>query len=543
MSEVNTPFHVGELAAQQRAGAGDIATRAAPFIRDYMPDQHRAFYQAQPFLVVSSGDAEGRVWVTIIEGPDGFVRSPDPRMLTVATKIDPQDPLAQTLRENADVGMVGIELATRRRNRLSGRTRRTDSGFAIDVRQTFGNCPQYISERNWWRVARTATAESVMSDRLGPAQIARIRAADTLFIGSGQHGAQDAASSGFDASHRGGEPGFVRVISPTRLRIPDYSGNNFFNTIGNLLADSRIGLLFVDFATGGLMHLTGRAKIDWAPEEARDPSILRMIDVTIDSVIDRRDALSLRWSEKPTLSTKLVVADKVVEAESITSFHLAPAAGNTLIPFRAGQHLPIALDIPGHDAKVRRSYSLSGSASGDRYRITVKREPDGAASRFLHDMVKVGDVIEVKAPAGGFLIPSGDSPLVLVSVGVGLTPMLAMLHQTAGEQSDRPVWFIHGARNGRHHALGDEVNRLIAASQHATKRVFFSMPESTDLLGRDFDAEGRITADDLLALNAGTDAHYMLCGPVGFIADLKSGLEAASVRTNQVHFESFRSTG
>lgn len=539
MPDADTPFHAGELAAQRRAGAGDIARRAAPFIRDYMPDQHRAFYQAQPFLVVTSSDARGHVWTTIIEGADGFVRSPDSRTLVVDATLDPQDPLAGTLCDDADIGVVGIELATRRRNRLSGKTRRTKGGFVIDIRQTFGNCPQYINERDWRRVGSTRNAASAVSERLSKEQVSRISAADTLFIGSGRHGSQQAASNGFDASHRGGAPGFVRVISPIRLRIPDYPGNNFFNTIGNLLKDQRVGLLFVDFATGGLLHLTGRASIDWSPAEARNPGILRMIDVQVDSVIDRPGALALRWSAEPTPSRELVVTDKIVEAAGITSFHLHPADGGQLAPFKAGQHLSVALDIPAHDTKVRRSYSLSGKVGDDHYRITVKREPTGAASRFLHDRVKVGDVIAAKPPAGDFLIPPGDTPLVLVSAGVGMTPMIAMLHQTAQQTTNRRVWFVHGARNGRYHAFRDEVDMLVAANADARKSIFYSTPDSADQLGTDFDVRGRITANRLLALDAGADAHYILCGPMQFVTDLKSGLETAGVPGHHVSFETF----
>ncbi|MBO9447555.1 pyridoxamine 5'-phosphate oxidase family protein [Ruegeria sp. R14_0] len=541
MSRSDIPFHAGELAAQHRAGAGHIAEQAAPFIRDFMPDQHRDFYQAQPFLVAASGDAEGRVWATIIEGPDGFVEASDPRTLELNTHLDPSDPLAQALGNGADIGVVGIELATRRRNRLSGRTRPIENGLAIDIRQTFGNCPQYINERDWWRVARNKDAKPVVSDHLSPAQIAHITRADTLFIGSGRHGPQGLASDGFDASHRGGEPGFVRVIGPNQLRIPDYSGNNFFNTIGNLLEDPRIGLLFVDFASGGLLHLTGRAEIDWTPAEAQDPNILRMIDVQVDAVVERPEALSLRWSAQPASSTKLMVADKVKEAENITSFHFVPANGHALASFQAGQHLPIALDIPHLKTKVRRTYSLSGNPGNEHFRITVKREPQGAASTFLHDKIEVGDVIEARPPAGDFVIPEGNNPLVLVSAGVGLTPMVAMLYQSVQQNGDRPVWFVHGARNGHHHALRDEVDQLIAANRNTGKRVYYSAPVSTDQLGRDFDVQGRITANELLALCAGDDAQYLLCGPAGFVTGLQTGLEAAGVPKSQIHFETFGS--
>ncbi|MDA5557817.1 FAD-binding oxidoreductase [Shimia sp. MMG029] len=539
MQTTDTPFHKGERAAQLRAGAGDMARRVAPFIRDFMPDQHRAFYQDQPFLVVASGDAEGRVWATIVEGSDGFIRSPDAHTLTLAGAMDPQDPLAKALTAGADIGVVGIELATRRRNRLSGRTRPTDAGFAIDIRQTFGNCPQYISERDWWRVPHPTRPTSQSAAQLSAAQIAHIQAADTLFIGSGHHSAEQAASNGYDASHRGGAPGFVQVVSPTRLRIPDYSGNNFFNTIGNLIEDPRVGLLFVDFATGGLLHVSGRATIDWAPQEARDPSALRVIEVTIERVLDRREALGLRWSKTPMPTRKLVVTAKTKEAEDITSFTLSAQDGAPLAPFKAGQHLPIALEGPTQRAKLRRSYSLSGPAHEGSYRITVKREPQGLASRMLHSKIAVGDVIDAKPPAGDFVIPDNSSPLVLISAGVGLTPMVAMLHEALHQNPNRPVWFLHGTRNRRHHALRTEVAKLISDAPNATSRVFYSQPDPDDLLGQHYDAQGRITAQEVLALTAGAQAHYLLCGPAGFVTALTSGLEAQGVPMAQIHSETF----
>lgn len=540
MQDEENPFHSGELSAQARAGFKGIAARVAPFIRNHMPDQHRAFYQAQPFLVVAANDDQGRVWTTIIEGDDGFINSPDAKTLTVSTEVDPQDPLSATVMRGTDIGVVGIELATRRRNRLSGKTRRTKHGFAIDIRQSFGNCPKYINERVWWRAAKSAV-QATESDRLDSKQIARISSADTLFVGSGRQSPVEAASNGYDASHRGGAPGFVRVVGPKRLRIPDYTGNNFFNTIGNLTDDPRIGLLFVDFETGGLLHLTGRASIDWAPKEARDPTVLRVIDVEIDAVIDRPEALSLRWSADPTAAKKLVVTDKIAEAEGITSFRLSPASDQALPMFRAGQHLPIMLDIPGQNTKVRRTYSLSGSVADSSYRISVKREVGGIGSQFLHDSVHIGDVIEARPPAGDFVRPDDNKPLVLVSAGVGLTPLLAMLHEVSLKETNQSVWYVHGTRNGRTYAFGSEVDRLISTIPNAVRKIFFSAPESTDQLGKTFDAKGRITASELMSLAAGPDAHYMLCGPLDFMSGLKNGLEAAGVPTEQIRFETFGS--
>lgn len=288
-------WHAGELAAQKRAGVEDIAVRAAPFLRDYMPQQHRDFYASLPFVVISGKNEKGSLWTTVLEGDDGFIQSPDERTLTFAATPDDSDPLAHAIIEGTEIGVLGIQLATRRRNRLSGIIRACGEGLQLDVRQAFGNCPRYIHKRAWHRVSGNSPGEAMASDRLAASQIERIGRADTLFIGSGQLDTKGEPSNGFDTSHRGGEAGFVQIASETHLRIPDYAGNNFFNTIGNLAEDPRVALLFIDFETGTLLHISGKAVVEWEPSVSHDPDAKRMIDVAIDRVIDRPSALSLRW--------------------------------------------------------------------------------------------------------------------------------------------------------------------------------------------------------------------------------------------------------
>ncbi|MCV3271839.1 FAD-binding oxidoreductase [Roseobacter sinensis] len=543
MRDAADPFHAGELRAQALAGKTDVPEWAAGFIRPFMPDQHRDFFSQLPFLVLAGADDAGRHWVTLLDGPDGFVRSPDDTTLAIASTFDAQDPLAAALGAGTDVGVLGIELATRRRNRMSGRLRRSGAGFVIDVRQSFGNCPQYIHEREWRRVPTHDAPDALRSTALTADQTARIRAADTLFIGTGQMSRDDHASNGFDASHRGGAPGFVSVVDATHLRIPDYAGNNFFNTIGNLLENPAIGLAFVDFETGGLLQLSGTAKIDWDATDSHDPGALRMIDVTIDAVVDRPAALSLRWSADTSDLQDLVVAKKVDEAQDITSFHLVAADGGALEPFEAGQHLPIELEIPGQPGRTRRSYSLSGAPDSGTYRLSIKREGQGLASRYLHDSVQVGDRIRARRASGEFVVPCSNCPLVLVSAGVGLTPMVSMLHAAVSERADRSVWYVHGARSGAHHALKSEVDALVARRPNLVAHTLYSRPEETDRPGIDFHETGRVTAKTLLNLTPGDDAHYMLCGPAKFIADIRDGLEAAGVPAQHIHFETFGPTG
>lgn len=537
------PFHEGELNAQARAGVGDVAKWAGGFIRDYLPEQHRDFHTNLPFLIVSGADAAGQTWITMLEGPDGFATSPDPRRIDLAVTVDATDPLAQSFQTGTDIGVLGIELATRRRNRFSGRMRAHDSGYTIDIRQTFGNCPQYIHERAWTRVPKPATADIRQTPTLTTKQIALIGAADTMFIGSGHQGPAGAVSNGFDASHRGGAPGFVHAASATHLQIPDYAGNNFFNTIGNLVSDPHVGLLFVDFETGGLLHITGRARIDWEPQDAHDPDAWRMINVEIDKVIERPGAVGLRWIKQDHLNRRLKLTKRVQESASITSFYLESADGRPLDPFEAGQHLPIEVQIPGQRGTSKRSYSLSGSPNNlSQYRLSIKRERRGLVSRFFHDDLREGSVIEAKPPTGDFVVPCSNCPLVLISAGVGLTPMLAALHANA-QDTGRDIWFVHGARNGRDHALKDETAALTSRNATLHRRIFYSQPDATDLLGRDYNLQGRMTAQDVINLGAGSDARYMLCGPAAFLADIRSGLEAAGIPPDHIHFETFGPTG
>lgn len=539
MKPAVNPFHAGERAAQLRAGTQDVAEGIAGFIRPFMPDQHRNFFEQLPFLVLAGADVEGRHWVTLLDGPEGFVSAPDPGTLVLGAAPDPEDPLAGNLTEMADIGVLGIEFETRRRNRLSGRIRTDAEGLTIDVRQSFGNCPQHIRPRRWRRALPAARAETHRSDRLSEEQITRIGTADTLFIGTGHNTPGAGAATGFDASHRGGAPGFVAVIDARRLLIPDYSGNNFFNSIGNLLLSARIGLVFVDFETGGLLHLTGRASVDWAPKNSHDPQAQRMIEVTVDAVVDRPSALSLRWSHDDGHVRELMVTKKVRETASVTSFYLAATDGASLPRFTAGQYLPIKLEIPGQTSLVQRSYSLSGSPDSDSWRISIKREPLGLASRHLHAEVQVGDRIRAHKPAGDFVVPCRNCPLVLASAGIGVTPMLSMLHAQAAAGNERSVWFVHGARNGAEHALKAELEELAASLPNLSTYICYSHPEEHDVPGSDYQGTGRLTARSLLNLNPGPDAHYMLCGPSSFIITLRDGLEAAGVPARQIHFETF----
>ncbi len=540
-----SPFHPGEQDVQKRLGVRDIEDWARKVVRDYLPEEHRAFHTALPFLVVAARDAQERPWVTLLTGPEGFVASPDVRSLVIEAKPIPGDGLEEALLAGADIGILGIELSTRRRNRVNGRIVENSSGSIVfGVEQSFGNCPQYIREREWRRVEGELAGKPAKGTRLTPSQREWIACVDTFFIASGYRAKGESATFGMDASHRGGDRGFVSVVSETRLEFPDYAGNNHFNTIGNLVLDPRAGFLFIDFETGSLLQLTGRATIDWDSEVVtRIPGARRLVAFDIEEVIELPAAVALRWDADAESVRSLRLMEKVRESEDVTSFVFEARDGGPLPAFEAGQHLPIELEMPGLEQPVRRTYSLSGAPGHDHYRISVKREPRGLASRHLHDHVEPGAILDSRRPAGDFMMTCNECPVALVSAGVGVTPMASMLHALTAESGERPVWFVHGVRDGGHHPLAREVRELAARRAGIRVHVAYSRPRAEDQTGIDYDSDGRVDGALLAGLIENIDAHYYLCGPTRFMADLQTDLERRDVPAEHIHTESFGPVG
>ena len=530
----SSPFHEGERRIQAQLGVRDeIEPWARQVVRGALPEQHREFYAQLPFLVVAARDDQGQPWVTLLAGEPGFAVSPNPGELAIAATPGIGDPLHGALRNGADIGVLGIESQARRRNRVNGRVGQRDTdGFHLHVEQCFGNCPKFITERVARRVAPSRRAANAQrSTSLSNAAQRWIAAADTFFIASGYRGRGESETYGMDASHRGGPSGFVRVQDEKTLVFDDYAGNNHYNTLGNLSMDARASLLFVDFERGALLHLRGHARVLWDGEQ-------RAVRFELDEAIERPYALPLRWTEPQAHTRKLRVVAVHQESADVRSFYLEPEDGRTLEPFVAGQYLPLSLSIAGEEHAVERTYSLSNSPRDAHYRISVKREDRGLVSRHLHDEVRVGDVLRTGNPGGTFVLdPSSTRPAVLVSAGVGLTPMVAMLHSLAG--TDRPVIFVHGTRDGEHHSLRDEVQSVVNANENAKLHVAYSRPGSTDAGGHEYHSTGRLQPELLEKLLPGLDADFYLCGPASFMADLQRGLHEVGVPAGQIHTESF----
>jgi len=234
-----------------------------------------------------------------------------------------------------------------------------------------------------------------------------------------------------------------------------------------------------------------------------------------------------------------VVAEKRAESEIITSFTLVPADGGSVLPHRPGEYLTLWLEIPGH-APLKRNYSISSAPDSAYYRISVKREPQGIASGFLHDAVQPGARLRVAAPAGDFVLrEQSPRPVVLLSGGVGQTPLLSMLHAIAARPG-ATAQFVHGTLSGATHALGEEARALASASgDRITTTIFYEAPRPEDVAGRDYDEAGRITPDWLRANTLLAGADYYLCGPRPFLRDLSQVLTPLGVPASQIHYEFF----
>ena len=243
------------------------------------------------------------------------------------------------------------------------------------------------------------------------------------------------------------------------------------------------------------------------------------------------------------------VVDRVErESDVIKSFYLRPADDGPIMAFEPGQYLTFQLDTAEH-GQVVRNYSISSAPSRNRYRISVKREeppadgaqvPPGLASTFLHDHVGPGSSVRVSAPAGDFFLQARDHcPIVLLSGGVGLTPMVSILDTLVDRRAARPVFYVHAALSGREHAMKDHVRRVAAGHDDVNAVVFYEFPRDDDVLGEDYDVPGRITLDWVKRELPTGEADFYFCGPKGFMRMLALGLRAIGVHEEHIHFEFF----
>ncbi len=564
-------WHAGEKAIQQQVGVSDQMDEVGKrVVRDYMPAQHRDFYAQIPFIALGSVDRAGDAWATFAIGQPGFISSPTAQSLDIDALRDPSDPASEGLRQGDAIGLLGIEMHTRRRNRVNGIVGPSvDGAIHFDVDQSFGNCPRYIQLRDYAFVRDPHEAftgvieESAVLDAYAREMI---EASDMFFVASYVE-REDRRQ--VDVSSRGGKPGFVRINDDGTLTIPDFAGNLFFATLGNIMVNGKAGLMFADYESGDILQMTGDAAVILdSPEIAAFQGAERLWTFTPRRVIVRCGALALRWSSQKDgaspaslmtgdwqraadrlkaaeLATKwrpFKVAQIVDESATIRSFHLQPADGAGSLPHKAGQYLSIRLSVGGADRMTIRTYTLSVAPSDHAYRISVKR--DGAVSQWLHDHVKTGDVIEARAPGGDFTIdPMEPRPVVLVGAGIGITPMLAMLKHVVYEglrkRKVRPTVLVQAARSKTDLAFTRELDELAHAAEGAVRilRVLSDVSDSEE--GADYDAAGRVDAALLARFMPIEDSDVYLCGPPAFMQTIYDDLRARNIPDRRIHAEAF----
>jgi predicted pyridoxine 5'-phosphate oxidase superfamily flavin-nucleotide-binding protein len=286
-------FHSGEIAVQTKAGVRRQAEKLAAGIRDSISPDRREFAAAQRMAVLGTMDRRGGAWASVVTGKAGFLQAPDEHTIRIAAAPVAGDPLLENLATPAHAALIIPDLAARRRLRLNGRGEIAGGVIEIRTDQVYGNCSHYIQarapigEHQWLPAAGTA---AVQTTRLSDEHQRLIAYADTFFIATSH------PEYGADISHRGGNSGFVRIVDSRHLAIPDYSGNHMFNTLGNIVANPRAGLLFIDFDSGRTLQLSGRAAIDWDPARAATfAGAERILDFELDEVIDNPHGFPLRY--------------------------------------------------------------------------------------------------------------------------------------------------------------------------------------------------------------------------------------------------------
>ncbi len=579
LSKTNiSPFHRGEQAIQKQLGVREQMERfGSRVIRDHMPEQHREFYQQLPFIFVGHADPQGRPWASILFGEPGFIHSPDNKILSLNAQPVAGDPLGDTLIPGTRLGLLGIELATRRRNRLAARIiESTEGQISLRIDQSFGNCPQYIQTRELEQVDDEQRSIPTVKElqKLDQRAQSLIANSDTFFVASYVNNNSGEASEGADVSHRGGRPGFIRVDNDSTLTIPDYLGNNHFNTFGNFAENAKAGLLFLDFERGHLLTLTGTVEILWdSPDTEYFDGAERLWRFHVDHGRWIEHGLPLRWKmdeySQNTLLTgtwaeaerkrqadvqreqwlPYVVKDIVEESRVVKSFYLQPE-GHAVPSFNPGQFITVKLPIDGKD--TIRTYTVSSAPADLALRISVKREvsshsgvPDGLFSNFIHSQLTIGDTVYAKAPCGAFTFDASEQrPAVLLAGGVGITPMVSMarhaLLESVRTRAIRPTTLICAATNNDQRAFFKELQDIERQSA-GNIRSFWALSQIDESMkpGLDYHHHGRISAPLLQAVLPLDDYDFYLCGPASFMQSMYDLLRELGVNDARVFAEEF----
>ncbi|XOV78293.1 MAG: pyridoxamine 5'-phosphate oxidase family protein [Aestuariibacter sp.] len=576
-------FHTGELEIQERVGVREKMQRFAPqVVRRFMPRQHQEFYQQLPMIFLGFEDESKNVWASVLAGKPGFIDTPDDTSMIISASALPGDPfesVASNDQASRFVGILGIDLTNRRRNRLSARiSATTKHQVVLDIQQTFGNCPQYIQTRNFTEQTKSSVQPSYGKKVAGfnADAAAIIQKSDTFFVASSYtESDSDAEYNGADVSHRGGKKGFVLIEDDLHLLVPDFAGNNHYNTLGNIFVNPNVGMLFIDFISGDILTLTGTAKIIWDSPLVQQftgaerawrfrlktgvllpkvfPYRLSLDEVSVSSKntgdwmsAEKKLSASNQRSEVEFHKHKLVKRE--AESATVTSFYFEPVNG-PVFNWQAGQFITLRIVIDG--ATSLRNYTIADSPHSQKLRISVKHQriygkvKDGAVSHFLHRHLKVGDELELKAPAGNFTVdPKDPRPAVFLSAGIGITPMVAMakhlMLESIRNRNKRPFIMVSSFKSLSDLVFVKELQDL-AKQTTGSHQLYWLLTRPDKLLKSDIhvSGNGRMNAEFLRSILPLGRYQFFLCGPPAFMQSTYDILINLGVPDKDIEAESF----
>lgn len=559
-----TSYHPGELVAQDKAGTRGAAAELAAGKRSALnfSSNHDAFIAAQSFAALASVDLSSElVWVTPLFGKAGDLTATSEQEIAISTNCIVNSNMLDFIKHGTPLSLLGIDLNRRIRHRINGvallSSNEVSGEVSLQVNEYSPNCPKYINRRdiipapnNTPILNKNAKAETRIE--LTDDDKAFVQKMDTLWIGTYAPGA------GADCNHRGGKPGFIRVVSPSIIEWPEYRGNGMFFTSGNLESYNRAGITLVDFDTGSIIQMTGRAIVDWQHDGSYEGASRKII-FHIEQLVRTDNVTNHRWkrldyspynpaisgaenldssSDYPQVAT---LAKIVVETENVKTFRFVVPRRIAFLP---GQYATLEFaNIPGGEAIEVRTWTLSetpNSINGDNtLDITVKRIPNGLVTNWLHDHAKIGMEVKLLGIQGEMTAvqldlktqkPIVPKHLLLLSAGIGITPNLAMVRGIGAFslQDKTNITMIHIERYEKD---------LISQSELLRRAKNFPNFNYTNIISS---REGRLKKEALKKMvpNADLQQAY-ICGSAGFMRDITDYLVSIGVPSAQIYTESF----
>jgi len=289
---MKSKFHSGEIAVQTRAGVREIAQRVSRVISSTLPHNVQYFLEIQSMVIIGSVDGNNHVQASVLTGNPGFIQVLDERTIRIDAMTFDGNPLIENLKKRNEIGILAIDLATRHRLKIKGKARIRNGIIYVTVKRAYAQCPKYIQSREAVSIPSEYRAKGNIhhSENLSNDLQKFIVTSDTFFIATYHE------ESGIDVSHRGGNPGFIKVLNQNKIVFPDYSGNSMFNTLGNISVNPGASLLFIDFQNGGTIQLTGEANIIWDDDRVEEfAGAERIVEFEICGVVHTQDAVPIKW--------------------------------------------------------------------------------------------------------------------------------------------------------------------------------------------------------------------------------------------------------